>query len=313
MEKNFYEGVVTPMVTPFQENGALDLPALEALTNWLCERETDILFPMGGTGEYQTLSVGERKEIIRTVVQTAGKRKRVVPGVGGKNLKETLTLVEESQKSGADGVSVVIPADMGEFAEDLRPYYGASRTDFETLLKYFKKIDSELDVPFMIYDSRGQLSEEQMREFVAELPHFKGIKYRTANEQHFSDAVYASGGTVNILSGIEYIYLGNLAMGAKGVVGGGANFFPHLLARVKTQFESGQIEAARETQYLLIAAGKTMSALSWPMSAKIILSKLGVPIQRVTRVEARKHSLEAENKMLDFILPLCRLPQEEKS
>ncbi len=311
MEKNFFEGVVTPMVTPFQENGSLDLPALKALTNWLCERETDILFPMGGTGEYQTLAVNERKEIIRAVVQTAGKRKLVVPGVGGKTLKETLILVEEAQESGADGVSVVIPAEMSEFEEDLRPYYGTARTDFETLLHYFQKIESELDVPFMIYDSRGQLTDQQMREFIAELPHFKGIKYRTANEQHFGEAVYASGGTVHILSGIEYIYLGNLAMGAKGVVGGGANFFPHLLARLKAQFEAGQIEAARETQFLLIAAGKSMAGLSWPLSAKIILSKLGLPIQLVTRVPSRKHSSENEEHMLDFILPLCRLPQEE--
>ncbi len=306
MKKNFFEGVVTPMVTPFHDDSSLDLPALETFTNWLCEREVNILFPVGGSGEYQTLKVDERKEIIRVVVETAGGRKKVVPGVGGRNLKETLTLVEEAQKVGADGVSVVIPTEMGEYLEELSVYYGKAASDFETLLNYYKKINSELDIPFMVYDSRGQLTEKQMREFVAELDQFKGIKYRTNNEEHFADIVYASGGTVNILSGIEYIYLGNLAMGAKGVVGGGANYFPYLMARLKTQFESGQIEAARKTQYLLIAAGKSMAGVSWPLSAKLILRKLGLPIQPVTRVKTHKHASENEAHMLDFILPLCK-------
>ena len=306
MKKNFFEDVVTPMVTPFHDDGSLDLPAFEALTNWLCEREVNILFPMGGSGEYQTLKIDERKEIIHAVVETAGGRKKVVPGVGGKNLKETLTLVEEAQKVGADGVSVVIPAEMGEYAEELSAYYGKTSSDFETLLNYYKRINSELDIPFMVYDSRGQLTENQMREFVAELDQFKGIKYRSNNEEHFADIVYASGGTVNILSGIEFIYLGNLAMGAKGVVGGGANYFPNLMAQLKRQYEAGEVEAARETQYVLIAAAKSMSGISWPLSAKLILRKLGLPIEPVTRVKARKHSSENEAHMLDFILPLCK-------
>ncbi len=311
MPKNFFEGVVTPMVTPFQTDGSLDAAALEVFTDWLCQRQTNILFPMGGTGEYQTLELEERKEIIRVVVKTAGKRKKVVPGVGGKTLKETLALVEEAQKAGADGVSVVIPAEMASFSRDLRPFFGTAQTDFETLLHYFQKIDSELGIPFMIYDSRGQLTEPQMRELVASLPHFEGIKYRSANEQHFADIVYASGGTVNILSGIEFIYLGNLAMGAKGVVGGGANFFPHLMVKLKDQFDTGQVEAARETQYVLIAAGKAMAPISWPLSAKIVLRQLGLPIQHTTRMKARKHSAEEEKHMLDFILPLCQDTSEE--
>ncbi len=306
MEENFFKGVVVPMVTPFKADSSLDIPAMEALTNWLCEREVDVLFPMGGSGEYQTLKVEERKEIIRVVKETAGGRKKVVPGVGGKTLRETLTLVEEAQKVGTDGVSVVIPAAMGEYAEELSTYYGETASDFETLLNYYKKINSELSIPFMVYDSRGQLTEAQMREFVAELGWFKGIKYRSYNEGNFADAVYAAGGSVNVLSGIEYIYLGNLAMGAKGVVGGGANYFPHLMAKLKTQFEIGEVDAARETQYLLIAAAKSMDGISWPLSGKIILQKLGLPIEPVTRMEARKHPSENEARMLDFILPLCK-------
>ncbi|NOY78376.1 MAG: dihydrodipicolinate synthase family protein [Calditrichaeota bacterium] len=306
MKKNFFEGVVTPMVTPFHDDGSLDSSALETFTNWLCEREVDVLFPMGGTGEYQTLNVEERKEIIRVVTETAGGRKKVVPGVGGRTLSETLTLVEEAQKAGADGVSVVIPAAMGEYAGELTAYYGKTASDFETLLNYYKKINSELDRPFMVYDSRGQLTETQMREFVAELSQFKGIKYRTNNEEHFADIVYASGDTVNVLSGIEFIYLGNLAMGAKGVVGGGANFIPHLMAKLKRQYEAGEVVAARETQYLLIAAGKSMAGMSWPLSAKLLLRKLGLPIEPVTRVDARKHPAESEARMLDFMLPLCK-------
>jgi len=304
--ENFFKGVVVPMVTPFKADSSLDIPALEALTNWLCERDVDVLFPMGGSGEYQTLNVQERKEIIRVVKETAGGRKKVVPGVGGKTLRETLTLVEEAQKVGTDGVSVVIPAAMDEYAEELVSYYGKVTSDFDTLLHYYKKINAELDVPFMVYDSRGQLTETQMREFVAELGQFKGIKYRTNNEEHFADVVYASGDTVNVLSGIEFIYLGNLAMGAKGVVGGGANFFPHLMAKLKRQYEAGEVVAARETQYLLIAAGKSMAGISWPLSAKLILRKLGLPIEPVTRVDARKHPSENEMRMLDFILPLCK-------
>ena len=50
-----FEGCGTALVTPFTDDGALDLRALRALVEWQIAEGIDFLVPCGSTGEAQTL------------------------------------------------------------------------------------------------------------------------------------------------------------------------------------------------------------------------------------------------------------------
>lgn len=107
MKKLF--GVTVAMVTPFDLNDQVDIKALSALTEMLVTKGVDCLYPCGTTGEMLRLSALERKNVAKTVVDTANKRLPVFIHVGAMTLNETIELAKHAFEVGADGIGVVTP------------------------------------------------------------------------------------------------------------------------------------------------------------------------------------------------------------
>jgi len=68
------DGVIPVMLTPFDSEGAIDYPGLEALTQWYLDGGVTGLFPVAQSSEMYELSPEERLETVKTVQKvTAGK------------------------------------------------------------------------------------------------------------------------------------------------------------------------------------------------------------------------------------------------
>lgn len=273
-----YRGVIVPVLTPFHEDKSVDFAALEKLIDWLCQQKTQALFPMGGSGEYQTLATDERKKIIETVREVNNGRRIFFAGTGGKDLAETIELSEYAQLQGADGVGVVIP-----------DFIAGSQ---EAIFAYFQAIDRAISLPVMVYDPRGEgeysATPALIRRMINELQNIAGIKYRTTNAEYMGSMAREIAAEINLLSGNEATFLQDLAAGAVGCVGGGANFYPRLMWQLQNQFERGNIPAARRIQYQILEAIQILNRVYWPLSGKIVLRELGLPVQLITRVSGQK-------------------------
>ena len=70
--------ILTAMVTPFDQGGALDLGEAQRLANWLVDRGNDGLVIAGSTGEGQTLDAKERVALVRAVKEAVAGRACVV-------------------------------------------------------------------------------------------------------------------------------------------------------------------------------------------------------------------------------------------
>src|SRR5437899_8880635 len=99
--------VVTAMVTPFDEQGALDLDAAADLARWLQDHGNDGLVVAGTTGEAPTLSEQEKLDLWRAV--SAAVTIPVIAGTGTNNTAETIELTQQAAGTGAAGVLVVGP------------------------------------------------------------------------------------------------------------------------------------------------------------------------------------------------------------
>ena len=99
-----FEGCGTALVTPFTEDGALDLRALRALVEWQIAEGIDFLVPCGSTGEAQTMSDGEREQVVAAVLETAAGR---VPIMAGATSNDTARAVDETRRM-CDPVDQVI-------------------------------------------------------------------------------------------------------------------------------------------------------------------------------------------------------------
>lgn len=86
------QGTGVALVTPFNKEGGVDVPALERLVHTQVENGIDYLVVLGTTAETPTLST-EEKELVKMTVKKANKgRLPMVLGVGGNN---TQTIVEQ--------------------------------------------------------------------------------------------------------------------------------------------------------------------------------------------------------------------------
>ena len=86
-------GCGTALVTPFTEQGQVDLPALRALVDWQIVEGIDFLVACGSTGEAQTLDEGERERVVAAVVEVAAGR---VPVMAGATSNDTARAVDET-------------------------------------------------------------------------------------------------------------------------------------------------------------------------------------------------------------------------
>jgi 4-hydroxy-tetrahydrodipicolinate synthase len=78
-----WRGTYTVLVTPFTADGdAVDIPALRRLVIRQIERGIHGLIALGSTGEFLSLTPGERAQVIETCIREAAGRVPVLIGTG---------------------------------------------------------------------------------------------------------------------------------------------------------------------------------------------------------------------------------------
>lgn len=102
-------GVYLIAATPFQENGALDLPGLDRLLDWYLERGVDGLTILGQLGEAPKLTAEETVAVVRRVLARVAQRVPVVVGVSSPGYASLIELARRATGEGAAGVMVAPP------------------------------------------------------------------------------------------------------------------------------------------------------------------------------------------------------------
>ncbi len=84
-----FGGLLTAMVTPFDEDGALDLDAAGTLARWLVDHGSEGLVVTGTTGEGPVLTDDEKQALWRAVAEAV-----TVPVVAGTGTNDTAHSIE---------------------------------------------------------------------------------------------------------------------------------------------------------------------------------------------------------------------------
>jgi len=265
----YFSGVIVPMLTPYREGDVrqVDLDALRQHALWLCQQRVSALFAVSGVGQWDLLTPAEKQRIIRTVVAAAAGRKPVIAGVGGRSATETLAVARFAIAEGATALAIVTPA----FLRKAEPLAQA------TLLAYYAEIADALprDVPILVYDARGELQPETMLR-LSERPNIRAMKYRTDSAKAMTRMAMALGDRVAVLGGIEDATLATLAVGGKGVIGGGANAFPNEIADIVDRFRAGDQAGALRAQQRVLELNEVLDS---SVELKLLLRELaGIPI-----------------------------------
>ncbi len=209
-----FEGIYTPIVTPFRNDFDVDWRALEDIVDFLISSGVHGLISGGSTGESYAQAVDERLEIARFIHERIKGRVPMIVGTGAMLTGESVALASGARELGADGILLASP-----------PY--SVPTDRENALNALT-IDRAANLPIMLYNYPGRTGTMMGEEFldrVGRSRNFCGIKESSGdiNRLHLLARDYPH---IQLGCGMDDQALEFFAWGARFWVCGGANFLP---------------------------------------------------------------------------------------
>jgi len=224
------EGVLTAMVTPFGDDGALDIASARRLAKYLVEHGSHGLVVAGTTGESPTLSDAEKLELLDAVGDEVAGEAMVICGTGSNDTRHSAELTRVAAKAGADAVLVVTPYYN-------KPNRAGLRAHFETVA------EAAGDVPVILYNIPSRcvinLDPDFLAELAAEIPNVAAVKQANNDELGPIEGL-------DVLAGNDEIFLRCLELGGTG----GILVSSHLAgSRMRDLYDAaaaGDYDSARE-------------------------------------------------------------------
>jgi 4-hydroxy-tetrahydrodipicolinate synthase len=209
-----FEGIYTPVITPYRDDGAIDRDGFCAMVEHLVTSGVQGIINGGSTGEYYAQSIDERIELATLARQVIGKRAALIIGTGAIRLSDSITMAETAAKIGSDALLIGSP-----------PY--AVPTEQENALNALA-IDRAADLPVMLYNYPGRMGIHMGEAFldrVGRSRNFCAIKESSGdiNRVHLLARDYPH---IQLSCGMDDQALEFFAWGARSWVCGGSNFLP---------------------------------------------------------------------------------------
>ncbi len=260
--------VITAMVTPFRDDGSLDVERSAELARWLVAHGNDALVLAGTTGESPVLTDSERIELFRVVRAAVD-----VPLIAGSTTNDTAHSIDmtiAAAEAGMDAVLAVVP------------YY--NKPTQAGLEAHFRAVAEASDLPVMLYDVPGRtgrpLAMETTLRLAREVPTIVALKDAGGDPAQTAQLVAEAPDDFEVYSGDEPLTLAFLAVGAVGTVGVSSHWTGRQQQEMFAAWAKGDLATAREINARLMPSYRYMNSETcvFSQSVKVAMNVLGVPV-----------------------------------
>lgn len=209
-----FEGIYTPVVTPYHDDFTLNRDAQATTIDHLINAGVHGLIIAGTTGEYYAQSMDERIEMMGMAKEMIAGRLPMIVGTGAIRTEDSITVARAAKNIGADAILIATP-----------PYaYPTSRE----IALHALAIDREANLPVMLYNYPGRMSVSMDEETLNRLgrnQNFMAIKESSGdpNRLHMLARDYPH---IGLSCGMDDQALEFFAWGARSWVCAGSNFAP---------------------------------------------------------------------------------------
>ena len=259
------QGSLVAIVTPMQEDGALDIDALRSLIDFHIEAGTDGIVIVGTTGESPTVNFDEHCLLIETAVRHTAGRVPVIAGTGANATSEAIELTAKARALGADACLLVTP------------YY--NKPTQEGLYRHYKAVAEAVDIPQILYNVPGRTACDISNETVlrlSQIPNIVGIKDATGNMERGSDLIARAPEDFAVYSGDDASCMSLMLMGGRGVISVTANVAPKLMHEMCIAAIAGDAIKARSINQKLLALHQKLFVEANPIPVKWVLQQMGM-------------------------------------
>jgi 4-hydroxy-tetrahydrodipicolinate synthase len=268
MPRKSLQGIVAVMLTPFDNNGAVDYGSLSRLIDWYIANGVDVLFAVCQSSEVLYLSLEERVAISRFVVEHAAGRVPVISsGHIGQTREEQSAELTAIAATGPDALVLITnrldPDNRGE---------AVLRADLDWLLPRLPA-----DLPLGLYECpvpyRRLLSDDELA-YCAATGRFVIFKDVCCDLERIARRVrIVEGSPLNIVNANGTIALEAMKVGSRGYSGVFTNIHPDLYAWMYRSWRTHPALAEELSAFLAVASVSEL--MGYPAIAKLYLQKLG--------------------------------------
>ncbi len=255
------KGTATALVTPFNEDGSLDLGAFKALVEWQISNGITALVPCGTTGESATVSESERESLIKAAVELSNGRVPVIAGTGGNDTMKAARLQSVAKNAGATATLVVTP------------YY--NKPNASGLKAHYETVAQAADIPVILYNVPGRTGCDMSPSTItqlAQIPGVSGVKEATADLDRVVPIMKHSKSDFVLLSGDDFTALPFVLLGGWGVISVTSNFAPKMMSSMIRAGLDGQLDEARTLHHTLHPLFHAMFLESNPVPVKTAMA-----------------------------------------
>lgn len=260
--------VLTAMITPFDDHGALDLDEARRLARWLQDNGNDGLVVAGTTGESPVLTDDERLSLFAAVIEAVSIP--VVAGTGTNDTAHSVHLTKEATALGAAGILAVCP------------YY--NRPSQAGIEGHLRAMAEATPLPQMVYDipvrTGRKISTALLLKLAREVPNVVALKDAAGNPGETAVLIANAPDDFEVYSGDDGLTLPLLASGIVGTVGVATHWTATDHQEMFGLWDKGDIAGARRVNARMLEsfAFETGDESPNPIPTKAMMRHLGFAV-----------------------------------
>lgn len=276
-------GILVPIVTPFDNNGDVDTETLTTLVESFIDKGVVGIVACGTTGEYYTFSDAERELVLTTIAEVAAGKATLVAGINSLSTDHSIELAKQAKELGYDGLMLSAP-----------PY---SLPEQDGVIAHFEKVADASDLPIVMYnfpDRVGVSIEFDTVAHLAKHPNIVGVKESSGDFSHALRLLQANFDNFDVVCGCDDQPVDFFFWGAKSWIAGAANVFPAEQVALFNASQQGDWDKAKQIMSAMYPAIHSMESGNYNQKAKAGCLKGSVDVGSVR-------------------VPLTAMPEDEKA
>lgn len=293
MAQNKFRGLGVALITPFRQDGAIDIDALNRLVEYQIKGGVDFLCIMGTTAETPTLSSEEKQMLKQHLVERVAGRVPLLMGCGGNNTAAVVSELRNGDWTGIDGVLSVCP------------YY--NKPSQEGLYQHFAAIAKASPVPVVLYNVPGRvgvnMTAETTLRLAREFDNIVAIKEASGNITQMDDIIKNKPQHFDVISGDDGITFPLITLGAVGVISVIGNALPSEFSRMVRLALKGEYSTSLVIHHKFTELFKLLFVDGNPAGVKAMLSEMRF-IQNVLRLPLVPTRLTTMEKISQIVREL---------
>lgn len=228
-------GVIPPMITPFDADGAVDFDAHTRNVRLWNKQGLGGYLVLGSNSEASALSESEKIELISQTAAEAAPGKVILAGTGMESTRETIHLTRAAGRAGAHAALI------------LTPFYYRDAYKDEHLIRHFEAIADAVEIPVLLYNVPKYTNVNLSNQAISRLsrhPNIIGMKDSSGNVAQLVEFQRVADPSFQILVGTAGIWYPALVLGIKAGIMALANCAPEVLVAIQDLYDTGNVSEA---------------------------------------------------------------------